>query len=186
VRLYHVSNKRTLSKLVHSKAVSLDLPPQPSTGGVAGATPPAAPEDDATMDDAGGAPEEQEEVESVECVGIAVADMRWCASGGMDKTLKIWDMTSGDCRAVCTHPGGVVALRWHSALPLVGTAALDNVLRLWDARSGLCLRTFTGHTGMVTNLDMHCVNEQADTFVSVSDDHTVKVFHFNSKELINA
>jgi WD40 repeat protein len=73
---------------------------------------------------------------SVECVGFANGDLRWAASGGMDNTLKVWDIVTGSCRSVCAHGGSVVALRWHSSLPVISTAALDYVLRVWDARGG--------------------------------------------------
>jgi len=112
---------------------------------------------------------------------------KWAASGGMDNTLKIWDLTSGMCRATCMHGGGVGSLKWHPTLPLIGTAALDNIIRLWDGRSGLCIREFTGHTSMVTRMDLMVVNQadgsQEETMVSVSDDNTAKVFRFNTNGL---
>ena len=30
----------------------------------------------------------------------------------------------------------MIALKWHTAHPLITTAALDNLVRVWDARSG--------------------------------------------------
>ena len=74
-------------------------------------------------------------VMSIECVGFCPS-LPWVASGGMDKTLKVWDTVSGTCRCVCSHGGSVVVLRWHPSLPVVTTAALDNFVRLWDARGG--------------------------------------------------
>ena len=40
---------------------------------------------------------------SVESVGIGYGPIwsKYIASGGMDKSLKIWDITSGGCRLVC-------------------------------------------------------------------------------------
>jgi WD40 repeat protein len=177
LKLQHLGNKRTLATFVHSKSSTLPTPVSARVGDM----PPAAPGGQAGDGDG----EEQEGVHTVECCGIASSTLKWCASGGMDRTLKIWDMTTGECRAMCVHKGGVVALRWHSTLPLIGTAALDNVLRLWDARAGGCLREFTGHTNMVTSLDMLSVHLAAtadaqDVMVSVSDDSTAKVFHFNA------
>lgn len=37
---------------------------------------------------------------------------------------------------ICSHGGGVIALKWHTVHPLITTAALDNLVRVWDARSG--------------------------------------------------
>ena len=73
---------------------------------------------------------------SVECVGFSSPDLKWVASGGLDKTMKVWDMVSGSCRCVCVHGGSVIALKWHAVLPIVTTASLDRAVRLWDARGG--------------------------------------------------
>ena len=90
---------------------------------------------------------------SVECVGFSCAELKWAASGGLDKTLKVWDLVTGTCRSVCAHGGSVVALQWHSALPIVTTASLDRAVRLWDARNGALLLRLIGHTDILTNLD---------------------------------
>lgn len=82
--------------------------------------------------------EDGEELQSVECVDFSSTDYKWIASGGLDKTLKIWDSVSGFCRAVCGHPASVVALKWHARLPVVITAALDSLIRIFDARAGKC------------------------------------------------
>ena len=80
--------------------------------------------------------EEGESLQSVECVDFAPVEYKWMASGGLDKTLKIWDFVSGTCRTVCSHPASVVSLKWHAQLPFVTTAALDNNIRIFDARAG--------------------------------------------------
>ena len=184
LKLHHIGNKRTLVTFTHSDGNAVNnSPPVPQDGG--GAMPPPPGEEGGDED---GDEMELEAVDTVECVGIAHSSIKWCASGGMDRTLKVWDMTSGGCRAVCQHKGGVVALKWHATLPIIGSAALDNVLRLWDARSGACLCAFTGHRRMVVNLDMSIVATEdggsQDALVSVSDDHTAKVFHFDAKALL--
>lgn len=162
--------------------------------------------------------DEEEEVLGVECVGLSPSssggggdsNMRWAASGGMDKSLKIWDLTSGSCRCVCPHEGSVVALRWHPTAMLVCTAALDNAVRIWDARSGLALAVLTGHRDLVTNIffasalgglssggatsstvavTSDIVNDRIEAFmdciVSVSDDSTSRVFFVDSASLLN-
>ena len=88
-------------------------------------------------------------------------------SGSLDRTLKVWDLSTGDCRQTLNgHTGS--ARRRRPVEPCVDcsstprraqvycVAALsharvvsgswDNTLKVWDASSGLCLRTLTGHT----------------------------------------
>jgi angio-associated migratory cell protein len=150
-RLLHVVNKRILATLVHAEA--------PAT--------------DARAMDAGDGDAQTESNYSVETVGfskvftwcatgesIPLADSCWCttgrvtdmgsvagrgSAGGMDGTLKIWDLSNYSCRHVCQHDGGVVKLQWHDTLPLVYTACTDGVVRLWEARSGAVIYSLTGH-----------------------------------------
>lgn len=139
--------------------------------------------------------ERHDAVLGVECVGFANGEFKWVASGGMDKYMKVWDTMTGTARCTCLHGGSVVALVWHSSLPLVCTAALDNVVRIWDARNGALLQELTGHNDLVTSIDMVPITnanrvegcgDATDMIVSVSDDHTSRIFYVNTATLIVA
>lgn len=212
VRLYLVPKKKLLQKFTHSiptKSTSSSSmssssssgssdnkanlpPPPPSTSTSTGDN------EDKDFDPSDDVEQEEElNVLGVECVGISNNQWKYVASGGMDKTLKIWDITTGTCRCVCEHADSVVALKWHATLPIVVTACLDRVVRIWDARSGVCVQECSGHRDIVTNLDFRqqpVVTENSDTgekttavgdvIVSVSDDGTAKVFHVNLQSLL--
>ena len=124
--------------------------------------------------------EGEEQVDcSVECVGFSSETYKWFATGGMDKLMKVWDLSSGSCRVSCVHEGGVVALKWHDRLPYICTSSLDGLVRIWDARNGNCHYTLSGHLKFVTNLDILCIdddNKETMLIGSVSDDNTAKVF----------
>lgn len=177
VKLFHLGGKRVLQQFVHCK-------PEDDVG--AAARNEAAPLEALMNDDGEEIEGEQKDVSisSVECVGIARGSLRWLASGGMDKTLKIWDTTNGTCRSVCMHPAGVVALKWHALLPVVCTGCLDNSVRLWDARNGTMLAQLTGHRDQVTFLDMVSVTGALDTIISVSDDGTARIFEVSTASLL--
>jgi WD40 repeat protein len=135
--------------------------------------------------------EEEEETPpiSVEAVGFApVADgnsptptqqqQQWCATAGVDGVLKIWDVTSGQCRHVCkvgngvvgtidtTTAGGITRLQW-IAQHYVVTCGTTGIVRIWDARSGTLVHTLTARGRSVMN----------DLAVSVDNDdtHTIKI-----------
>jgi WD40 repeat protein len=107
--------------------------------------------------------------------------------------MKIWDISTGTCRCVCSHDESVISLQWHPSLPLIATASLDFALRLWDARSGTCLITLTGHRNLITNLDFKLValpsplpnsRSQCEVLSSVSDDGTVKIYVVEAEGLL--
>ncbi len=99
---------------------------------------------------------------SVECIGFCpLAQFKFAASGGVDGDLKVWDMITGQLRCVCAHGDTVSAMKWHASAPLVATSSGDLALRLWDVRSGSCLRSFTGHSALITGFDMRSLPEPA-------------------------
>ena len=79
------------------------------------------------------------------CVSVT-SDGRRAVSGSWDKTLRVWDMESGQClrileghtrevRSVSVTPDG----RW------VVSGSEDNTLRVWDLVTGQCLRALIIH-----------------------------------------
>lgn len=128
---------------------------------------------------------------SVEAVGFAVANPNWCATGGVDGVLKIWDLQNdGICRQVCRPTlgehetaSGITRLQWHPTLPLVVTSSSDGCVRLWDARNGTLLQNLTGHIDMINDLSVVFVDPQnaGGTAVVVcgSDDHTVRLYEID-------
>lgn len=104
--LYHVTNKRVLHKFVHSApAVLTDklsaMPTNDMKKMVVDDRSAKVDNEDEESEENQEPAEELESYLSVECVGFSFDDIKWLASGGMDKTLKIWDIASGACRCVC-------------------------------------------------------------------------------------
>ena len=84
----------------------------------------------------------------VKCVAIS-PDGNWAASGSDDKTIKIWDLKTGKCRATLkkhTDRVSAVAITPDGKQIL---SASDNSIRIWDAGSGRELAKLKGHTGRV-------------------------------------
>lgn len=132
---------------------------------------------------------------SVECIGFSNKDLHWVASGGLDNTMKVWDMNTGACRCTCSHGESVVSLKWHSTAPLVITAALDTLIRIWDSRTGSLVLQLTGHRDLVTCIEMTPFQQSVfvgsdgrinptDLIISMSDDKSAKIFHINSNLLM--
>ncbi len=102
------------------------------------------------------------------------ADGRYALSGSMDKTLKLWDVSTGLClRTFEGHSGDVnsVCLSTNGKYALSGSA--DKTLKLWDVSTGLCLRTFEGHSGDVNSV---CLSTNGKYALSGSADKTLKLW----------
>ncbi|KAL3909311.1 MAG: hypothetical protein SGARI_002662, partial [Bacillariaceae sp.] len=128
--------------------------------------------------------DEDEEMEypmSVEAVGFSPSQPNWCATGGVDGKLKIWDLSrNGQCRQVCVPPlikgddddngnnnnnsddaapDSITRLQWHSTVPLVFTASVSGAIRLWDARNGNLIHTVTGGAEQINDMDVQFIPE---------------------------
>ena len=109
------------------------------------------------------------------CLGM---DDRYALSASSDKTLKLWEVSSGHClRTFTGHSGPVTAvcLSNDGCHALSGSA--DETLKLWEVCSGRCVRTFEGHSGRVTAV---CFGSEGEHVLSGSGDHTLKLWEVSS------
>ena len=147
-----------------------------------------------------------EELRSVEAVGFAskTVNPNWVATGGVNGTLKVWDVThggQGQCRQVCRPPAdeaggnvaGVTRVKWHPTLPLILASYTDGATRLWDARDGSLVTALTGgHAGvMINGMSAEFVGADAPgggtaVVVTAVDDGGVRVFEINIASAIEA
>ena len=148
---------------------------------------------------------------SIEAVGFCPSNPMWCATGGADGVLKIWDLNNGQCRHLCRYSsidpalstkhtavvGGITRLCWlpsntstpSSSMvphpPIVFVATTDGMVHIWDARNGGLLRTLqTGGSATILDLQVLCVNHNRIVVVTASEDHLVRLFQLNLIDLL--
>ncbi|CAK9786055.1 unnamed protein product [Cutaneotrichosporon oleaginosum] len=100
-----------------------------------------------------------------------------CASGSMDNTVKIWDLTSGDCLRTLTGHTSLVGLLGLSPNRIVSAAA-DASLRVWDANSYELKHTLSSHAAAIT-----CFQHDETKVVSGSDG-TLKLWDIKTGRFI--
>jgi WD40 repeat protein/serine/threonine protein kinase len=107
--------------------------------------------------------------------GVALSlDGAVAVSGSKDRSLKVWDVPSGRCRATLRgHEGSV----WSVCVSDDGRRALsgsqDQTVKLWDLAAGRCLRTYHGHKGAVWSV---CRTADGRFAWSASWDGTVRLW----------
>lgn len=96
------------------------------------------------------------------------------ASGSRDKTIKVWDVSTGVCLfTLVGHDNWVRGLAWHPGGKYLLSASDDKTLRVWDVGHRRCSKRLEAHTHFCTSVDFH----RASPFVITgSVDQTVKVW----------
>ena len=89
---------------------------------------------------------------SVNSVAIST-DNKYIVSGSWDKTIKIWDIKTGEC---------LNTLEWYSdwvnsiAISPDGNyivlGSRDKTIKIWDIKTGECLNTLEGHSNSVNSV----------------------------------
>src|SRR5579871_6626730 len=77
-------------------------------------------------------------------------DGRLGVSGSADRTLKHWDLSTGQClRTLQGHADWVTAVCSSEDGQLALSGSADKMLKLWDLATGQCVQTLQGHTNWV-------------------------------------
>ncbi|KAK4141653.1 quinon protein alcohol dehydrogenase-like superfamily [Dichotomopilus funicola] len=92
-------------------------------------------------------------------------------SGGCDRDVRVWDLSTGAClHTLRGHTSTVRCLKMSDANTAI-SGSRDTTLRIWDIRTGVCKKVLVGHQASV-----RCLEIKGDIVVSGSYDATAKVW----------
>ena len=111
-------------------------------------------------------------------------DWRYAVSGSYDKTLRLWDLESGELlRTLEDHTDHVQAVAVTPDGARAVSGSMDKTLKLWDLESGMLLHTMKGHTGPVWAV---AVTPNGTHAVSASWGKTLKLWDLQSGDEIRS
>ena len=108
---------------------------------------------------------------------------RTLASGSDDRTVKLWEVTSGKLvRTLEGHYDAVISIAFDpEGRTLASGSSSNNIVKLWEATSGKLIRTLKGHYGTVRSV---VFDPEGRTLASGSADGTVILWEATSGKLI--
>jgi serine/threonine protein kinase len=112
---------------------------------------------------------------------IAISpDGQILASGSFDKTIKLWNLKTGqEIQTLRGHSGRILSVAINSKEPILASGSDDKTLKLWNIKTGQEIRTFSGKLGWVYSV---AFSPDGKTLVSGSDNKTIKVWNLGTEK----
>ena len=99
-------------------------------------------------------------------------------SGSDDRTIKIWNVSTGQCLQTLTgHTDYVWEVSYRPDGKRIASGSFDETIKIWDADTGKCLTTLTGHSDVV---DSVAYSPSGKSLASGSDDYTIRLWDIHS------
>lgn len=102
-------------------------------------------------------------------------------SGGLDRTLCMWNIFSGVTREFKGHEGPIYSVAFSPDGKRIVSGS-SNTLRMWDITSGATIHEFKGHTGSIYSV---AFSPDGKSIVSGSSDHSLRIWNITSRTTIH-
>jgi WD40 repeat protein/transcriptional regulator with XRE-family HTH domain len=100
-------------------------------------------------------------------------DDRYALSGSFDRTIRLWDLQTGEQARVFDMPDGVEAVAFAPDGKTFVSAGFDKVARLWNLATGKQIRAFVGHADTVKSA---AFSRDGQYLVTASADNTARLW----------
>jgi len=113
---------------------------------------------------------------SIESVLIDCPDfeIKVAVTGSLNGKVLVWDVSHQSIRHECKdeQPTGIIKMVWGKEQTIVA-GTLGGAVKAWNVRNGEMKFTLLGHSDNIHDL---CYHEKKNLLLTVSEDHTAKIF----------
>jgi WD40 repeat protein len=104
-------------------------------------------------------------------------DRRHIASGGHDRSVYVWDATTGVTSYIYRgHAAGVTTVAWSPDGYYIASASLDKTVQVWDINTGNKISSYAGHAGMVYAVAWSPDGKRIASTSGGGTDHTIHIW----------
>jgi len=106
-------------------------------------------------------------------------DGKLLASGGVDKTIKLWNVETGRDFRTFKHSGYVFSVAFSPDGKQLAAGSADSIIKLWEVGTGKELKTLAGHSASVYSVEFSLnkkwiISSSLDTIIKIWDAATGK------------
>ena len=105
------------------------------------------------------------------------------ASSSGDRTIKLWDVKTGEClKTYRGHGEAIYAIAFSPDGKILASGSGDNTIRLWDTVTDRCYQILYGHSNQIVSLDF---SADGKTLVCASLDRLVKLWDIETGKCLH-
>ncbi|HIK04731.1 MAG TPA: serine/threonine protein kinase [Trichormus sp. M33_DOE_039] len=110
-------------------------------------------------------------------------DSKLIASSGDDRTVKLWNLSTGaEIATLKGHSGKVNTVAISPDGKTLVSGSDDNTIKIWNLKTRKLINTLEGHSDAIHTL---AISPNNKTLVSGSDDKTIKIWNLTTGRLIS-
>ena len=112
------------------------------------------------------------------------------ATGNEDKTVKIWDVDSGECQQnLPGHSNWVSSVAFSPDGKTLASGSTDHAIKIWNLDSGKCRRTLEEHKTLKEHkswVRSVAFSPDGEKLASGSADHTIKIWDLSNDKCLKS
>jgi len=113
---------------------------------------------------------------------VMTKDQQHIVSAGLDKSIKIWNLASGECVKTLTgHKDCISSIVLTEDQQHIISGSSDQTIKIWEAATGECVKTIIDHTDNVASI---VLTKDQKHIVSAGTSKTIKIWHLASGECV--
>ncbi|MCS7227406.1 MAG: WD40 repeat domain-containing protein [Endomicrobia bacterium] len=110
------------------------------------------------------------------------ADGKYLASGSLDRTIKLWEVSTGRLvRTLEGHTWDVESVAFSADGKYLASGSGDKTIKLWEVSTGRLVRTLEGHTDRINSV---AFSADGKYLASGSWDKTIKLWEVSTGRLV--